>query len=262
MSQKTSNSKTAGDHCHWKEIFTQLQDDGVEFFMNSQSEPNVFIPTDGFRKTWPADSQRVGDLLMSMHYERNAGAILRSPERDFMMGQIREECRRGGRRLTEIEARETDKDVIVQAILALLNNQPKFSGLMVVLVKLLRKIQADAKISFSEEIPIFTNIFSRKLNRLIPVLRGYGVVVEVEHRESGSHCTLTRLESFQREPLIEDIRTDGFANESSGQSSDATTMNGKELPPTDGADGEFRTDPPQTVNAKQSTAAPSVRGEE
>jgi hypothetical protein len=136
-----------------------------------------------------------------MYIEITNGGILKSIERDFLLAQIREECRRGGRRLTEVESKETDDDVIVQGIMALMNEQAKFSGRTVSLLKQLRAIQSNGNISFAEEIPIFTNIFSRKLNRLIPVLRGYGIDVEMEHKEDGSHCSLTRLDSFKKESL-------------------------------------------------------------
>ena len=231
----------------WTEIYTQLLEDNVEFFLNTQLEPTVRIPTDGFQTEWPVDSQRFQDLLVSMFYEKSKG-ILKSSDRDFLMAQIREECRKGGRELTEPEAEKTDEDVIVQTVVALMNREPKFSDQTGVLCKKLREIQTANSLTHSEGIPIFTNIFSRKLNRLIPVLRGYGVEVVMEHRESGSYCTLTRMESFQKEPLPEEVVPDGSNNESSAESSGVTPRTGTGLPLADDADGEFRADPPRGLN--------------
>ncbi len=186
----------------WAKIYKQLQEDKVEFFLNTQLEPTVLIPNDAFQTEWPVDSQRFQDLLVSMFFEIAKG-ILKSTDRDFLMVQIREECRKGGRRLTESEATETDEDVIVQAILALMNRESEFSNQTVILVKNLQEIQKEGRLSSSEGIPIFTNIFSRKLTRLIPVLRGYGVEVVMEHKGNGSHCTLKRMEAFQKESILE-----------------------------------------------------------
>ena len=94
----------------WTEIYTQLQEDNVEFFLNTQLEPTVRIPTDGFQTEWPVDSLRFQDLLVSMFYEISNGGILKTSDRDFLMAQIREECRKGGRQLTEPEVAETEED--------------------------------------------------------------------------------------------------------------------------------------------------------
>ena len=243
MSKKVKSSEAS-----WTRIFTQLQEDKVEFFLNTHLEPTVLIPNDGFQTEWPVDSQRFQDLLVSLFYEISNGEILKTNERDFLTAQIREECRKGGRRLTEPETTATDEDVLVQAILALMNREPQFSNHTVILIQSLLKIQKEGCLSSSEGIPIFTNIFSRKLSRLIPALRGYGVEVVLEHKETGSHCSLKRLESFQKEPQLEEAVADGSANEPSGQSSGTTPKKGKDLPTTDDADGEFRSDPPKTTN--------------
>lgn len=242
-SEQGADKPTPRD-ARWKEIYTQLQEDKVQFFLNTELEPTVRIPTDGFRTEWPVDSQRFQDLLVSMFFEITE-EILKSTDRDFLMAQIREECRKGGRELTEPEAEKTDEDVIVQTVVTLMNRMETFSGLTGLLSKELKKILDANFLSFSEGIPTFTNIFSRKLNRLIPVLRGYGVEVVMEHKESGSHCTLTRMESFQKEPLPEEIVPDGSTNQSSAKSSGATPKSGAGLPPADDADGEYRADPPK-----------------
>ena len=252
------SKKSKSSDAQWTDIYTQLQEDKVEFFLNTHLEPTVLIPSDGFQTEWPVDSLRFQDLLVSVFYEISNGAILKTNERDFLMAQIREECRKGGRRLTEPEAAETDEDVIVQAVLALMNREPEFSNQTVILVKSLRKIQKEGCLSSSEEIPIFTNIFSRKLSRLIPVLRGYGVEVVMEHKESGSHCSLKRLESFQKEPKFEEAMADGSTNTSSGQSSGVTPMRGMALPSTDDADGEFRADPPRANNGASDLKTPAT----
>lgn len=240
MTTKTPKSR-------WTEIYTQLQDDKIDFFLNTQLEPTVLIPSDGFQTEWPVDSQRFQDLLISIYFEITEGKLLPNVEREFLLAQIREECRRGGRHLTEVEAQETDKDAIVQAILSLMNRQEEFVGQTIVLVKELRGIQLRA-VGSSESIPIFTNIFSRRLNRLIPVLRGYGVEVVMEHKESGSHCTLRKLASFQKEPTDLAAATDDFTTESSAESSGVTSRIGADLPPPDDADGGFRGDPPKSTN--------------
>lgn len=260
MSQGTVNQGAVGQkrkprESRWTDIYTQLQEDKVEFFLNTHLEPTVLIPSDGFQTEWPVDSQRFQDLLISVFYEISNGGILKASERDFLMAQIREECRKGGRRLTEPEAVETDEDLIVQAILLLANSMPKnatgpvFNDRTVVLLQRLQGLQRDGSIPCSQEIPTFTNIFSRRLARLVPVLLGYGVQIELSHSEDGSRCKLTRLETFQFEPSARQVQpaADGRKSASSGESSGTTSMSGKDLPPADDADGDFRSDPPMTT---------------
>lgn len=263
--RQTAGTQTAGTqtprNARWKEIYTQLVEDKVQFFLNTELEPTVRIPSDGFRTEWPVDSQRFQDLLVSMFFEITK-EILKSTDRDFLMAQIREECRKGGRELTEPEVAKTDEDVIVQTVVALMNRVEMYSGLTGLLCMELKKIQNGNALSYSDGIPTFTNIFSRKLNRLIPVLRGYGVDVSMEHKESGSHCTLKRMESFQKEPLPEEILTDGSNNQSSATSSGVTPISGADLPPADDADGEYRADPPKMSSgaSESKNNAPSKKG--
>lgn len=248
MTPNAAYHKTKPSEACWTDIYKQLLEDKLEFFLNTQLDPTVLIPNDGFQTEWLVNSQRFQDLLVSVFYEISKGEMLKPYEREFLMAQIREECRKGGRRLTEPEASTIDEDVIVQAILALMNREPQFSNQMVILVQTLQKLQKELGLSPSEGIPIFTNIFSRKLSRLIPALRGYGVEVVMEHKESGSHVSLKRLDSFQKEPQLEEALADGSNIESSVQSSGATSKLGTDLPRTDDADGDFRSDPPRTTH--------------
>ena len=230
------------------DVFTQLRDDGIESFMDSELTPTVKIPDDGFQKEWPVDSERVQDLLVSIWYELSGGAILKSTELGFLLSLLREECRKGGRRLTETETTAIDKDPIVQAILALMNLQAEYSSPTVVLLHRLQQLQKEGATGWFEGIPAFTNIFVRRLNRLITALRGYGVEVAVEHRETGSHCSIKRLASFQKEPKYEEALADGSTNHPSGQPSGVSLKPGRDLPSTDDSDGEFRGDPSKATN--------------
>lgn len=216
----------------------------MEFFVNSDLEPMLHLPNDGFQQEWPVNSQRVQDLLVSLYFEVSPGEMLKSFDKEFLLSQIREEFRKGGRRLTEVEAAQSEMDPIVQAILVLMNGQAKFSDRTFQLVKRLREIQSAGSISLAAEIPAFTNVFVRQLNRLIPVLRGYGVEVLLVHREDGSYCTLTRLESFQKEPTATEMRTDDSSVVSSAASSVLNLRAGEKLPLPDDTDGEIRFDPP------------------
>ena len=186
MSSKSKAEGTNAKGCRLIEVFSQMRDDGCEFFVNSQLHPTVEIPDDGFQQDWAADSQRIQDLVISLYYEMT-GERITSPEREFLMALLREECRKGGRRHSENEAEETDSDVIVQAVLFHMNSNGSFTGRTVDLVKALRETQKSGQISEAESIPVFTNIFSRRLRRLVPVLKGYGVGVTMEHKEEGSH---------------------------------------------------------------------------
>jgi hypothetical protein len=233
----------------------QMRNDGIEFFLSARLEPTVKIPDDAFQKEWPVDCQRVQDLLVSVHFEISNGGVLKSQEKDFLLALLREECRKGGRRLSEFEGVETDRDVIVQAIMLLMNQNDRYEGRTADLVRTLRQRQSEGAISFSEEIPVFTNIFSRRLTRLIPVLKGYGVDTVLEHRETGSHVFLQRLPTFAIEPVSGQLGTDGSSLQSSGQSSVVNRLRGSELQQADDSDGETRVD---ASDAKSKLCLPNV----
>jgi hypothetical protein len=240
MSQNSNSEET-----RLTNLVTQLRDDGCEFFLNSQLVPTVKIPDDAFQTEWPVDSQRVQDLLVSIHYEITYGQLLRSVERDFLLSQLREECRKGGRRFTEVEADETDKNVIVQGILCLMNKKDLFDDRTVVLLQTMTQFQSTGAIPVDGGIPVFANIFSRKLKRLIPVMKGYGVEMSLRHKEDGSYCTIRRLDSFAFEPDARDFQplaTDDSKDESSGESSVRIIGKGSDLQAADGSDGNIRFD--------------------
>jgi hypothetical protein len=75
-------------------LIEQLRQDGVQFGVNILNVPTVLIPDDQFQTNWPADSQRVANLLYTVYYDLN-DEILPAVERDFILTQIREECRAG-----------------------------------------------------------------------------------------------------------------------------------------------------------------------
>jgi hypothetical protein len=86
-----------------------------------------------------------------------------------------------------------------------------------------------------EELPALVNIFSRRLNRLTPALRGLGIEVSIWHKEDGSYCSLKRLGHFVKE-------ADALTRQASGDPSVTTTKKGKDFKPADGSDGSERFD--------------------
>ena len=67
------SKKSKSSDAQWTDIYTQLQEDKVEFFLNTHLEPTVLIPSDGFQTEWPVDSLRFQDLLVSVFYEISNG---------------------------------------------------------------------------------------------------------------------------------------------------------------------------------------------
>jgi len=228
------------------QIIDRMRQDGWEFYLNSQLQPTVSIPGDAFQKEWPVDSQRVQDSIVSLYYEASNGDIIRSAERDFLMSQMREDCRKGGQKYAEFEGKDTEQDVIIQGVAYLMNQHKTYEAMTAEIVKELRSVQTAGGISSHEPIPVFTNIFSRRLARLIPVLKGYGIGVTLDHREAGSYCTLSRLESFKPEPNPgqPQVASDDSGKTPSGESSGITVKQGSGYGPADGSDGEMRVDPP------------------
>lgn len=228
-------------------VMDRLRENGVEFFVNSRGEPTVAIPDDPWQKDWPVDSQRFRDYVVSVFFEVN-DALPKPEETAFLCGQVREDCRKGGRRLSDVEVLATESEPIVQAIVHFMNGREKFRDRTVELLQKLREIQQLAVIDQGNEITSFVNLFSRQLKRLTPAFRGLGLEVELSHKEDGSYCTITRLPTFQLEADLA-IDPDGLGETSSGKSSAVSTKKVRGLPRPDGADGNIRLDSPKAKPA-------------
>ena len=87
-----------------------------------------------------------------------------------------------------------------------------------------------------------------------------GYTGQMEHKENGSHCTLKRMETFQKEPKLEDAETDDSTISSSGQSSVVSLKRGKDMPPTDDSDGGFRRDSRRAVDGRLKDLSASSTG--
>ena len=213
-----------------KAVVEQMKQDGCEFFLDSSNQPTVMIKDDNFQQDWPANHERVQDHIISLYYELTDGQAVKSSELQLLLALLREDCRNGERRLSQAEEAETEGDVIVQTILCYLSANEGFDGRTCDLMRTLKEIE-ETKLEFSSGIPVFLNVFSRRLRRRIPTLRGFGVGVVIEHKEQGSFCKLSRLENFQA-----DDSPDGSAE----VSSDRSPSNGKGLAPADDTDGQTR----------------------
>jgi hypothetical protein len=94
----------------WGGLMKKLKDNGVEYFLNSQLEPTVNISEDHFQHEWPVDSQRFTDFVIALSCEITHGQMLPSTDLKLLQCLIREECRRGGRRVTEGETAKIEED--------------------------------------------------------------------------------------------------------------------------------------------------------
>ena len=215
-------------------IVIEMRSQGHEFFLNSANEPTVRVPTDAFQQDWPADSERITDLMQLLYHE----LVDRLPSRQELtlsLAMLREECRNGGRRLSQAEVAERDGEPIIQAIHEFTNLNGEYHGRTAALLVMLRELHSNRCYHMGPGISPFIHVFSRKLRRLIPTLRGYGIGVSLVHHEDGSYCTTKKLDNFEMEV------PDG----STFVSSAVNGMSGKDLPPPDDTDGKLRIEPTQ-----------------
>ncbi len=218
-----------------KKVVSDLKDDGAEFFVNAKHEPVVRLPKTPFQQYWPADHDRIVAHVSSVYHDLSEGGYIKSAELSSLLALLKEECYTGGRCLTELESPEVERDPIVQAVLCYMNTTGEFDGMTATLLEKLREKDIFCNVRGIEDFPVLTNIFSRRLNRLMPALRGLGIEVRVEHKEDGSHCKMTRLKTFTKE-------ADALTRQSSANPSVANPKKGKDFKPTDGSDGTERFD--------------------
>jgi len=211
-------------------VTEKLIEEGKQFFLNSLLKPVVFIPDDPYQQYWEVTHERFL-AHVSAAYHAMTKEYLKTAERDMLIELLKEECYKGGRRLTEVEAALVEKDSIIQAVLLYLSNiKEAFDGLTRDLLRELRKdfIQ-DRIVPPDPDFPVLTNIFSRRLNSLMPALRDLGVHVETSHAEDGSHCKLRKLETFKSV-------ADALDSKASGQPSELTPAAAKGMAAPDGSD--------------------------
>ncbi|WP_143549255.1 hypothetical protein [Rhodopirellula bahusiensis] len=199
------------------------------------NEPTVNIQSDGFQQDWPANSERVKDLMIVLFHEAE-GRMPSRQELGFAEAMLREECRIGGRRLSQAEQTDRDSDPIIQALHEFTSTFGEYSGRTEDLLSKLRELHSNRSNGFGAQITYFVNVFGRRLRQLTPSLRGYGIEVSVTHREDGSYCITKKLATFQLEA------TDGSETLPSASNS----RQGRDLPPTDGTDGNIRIEPTRT----------------
>ncbi|MEZ6142073.1 MAG: hypothetical protein R3B84_16025 [Zavarzinella sp.] len=216
-------------------LIANLKELKLEFYVNTKNEPVVFLPDSPFEKYWPAVHDRVASYICTVYYDLSEGGHIKPSDFTALLYLLKEECYKGGRRLTEIESPEAEKEPIIQALLCYLNRYDSFEGMTATLLNKLSEQEIARKITGFENFPVLTNIFSRRLNRLKPVLRGLGIEADIWHEEDGSHCKVKRMSDFR-------VESDAFTRQSSGIASVAIPIKGKDFHPTDGSDEKARFD--------------------
>jgi hypothetical protein len=222
----------------------ELKAAGHEFCVNSRWEPMVRVHSDCHQMYWPANSERIRDLVVVAFYEWNHRPISHTEFTQFM-AELREECRAGGRRVSEDESARAEENAIVQGVLHVLNCDACYVGRTADLLLVLHTLQAERRITDVDRLPVLVNVFSKKLKRLIPVLRGLQIHAEIIHREDGSHCVLRRLEGFEDESPTASLPagpTDGPDDNEQMGASVVNTYAGTDLGLADATDGNLRFD--------------------
>jgi len=223
---------------------------GIELFLNSAYEPSVRIPEDVGRQDWPVNSERFRDLVDTLLNETSKENKLRDVDRRDLLSRVREACRKGRLRLSQSESPKTDEDLIVQAVVAVACDCEEFNDRTAVLLRKCKELQQTFRLPLWPELPRVTNIFSRKLKQLTTVLGGYGIAVDIQHKEDGSYCILRRLPHFQWEPDADTVTprgTYGVDSQPSAASSALSPNRGKELRTDDDDDGASRFDEPNAA---------------
>jgi hypothetical protein len=247
MTKKTASptNSTDEDGHSWPELVrSRLRSDGVEFAVNSELVPIARITDDGFRTEWEINSERFMDYLIATCMFDSELNVWTSNDMSVVTALLREDCRRGGRSVTEVEVRKIESDPIVQTLLSYMEGQDEFFHLTGTLLMKLKEIEGQHSFFSSKSITGFVSAFGCQLRRLIPVLRAYGIEVTFVHREDGSHVRLRRLATFAPLGVVhhEADAADGMIDASSEEPSVVTAVLGRSLVPTDGTDGKTRVD--------------------
>lgn len=222
-----------------------------EFFQNSDGVPMLRIREDNFQKEWQVDDPRVRDFLINSYFALNSEAnkelqcVLKPGEIEFLQVLIREECRSSGVRYSSAQDSKADSDPIVQGCVFIMNEIDGYDNKSSVLAASIRSLQQSRLIDKSP-LPVLTNLFTRRLNRLVPTLRAIGLEVAIRHDEDGSYTHIKRLEHFSLEANQERIKKnpDGTLTITPIESSDVNASQNETSVLPDDADDVRRKDQP------------------
>lgn len=229
----------------WHErVAVQLRKDGVTLCLNSELVPVARIKGDGFRSEWAVDDQRFMDLIITTCLSEPDLAKWTPFDMRVLPAILREEARRGGRSLTEVEADKTGNDVVVQLVLAFMDDKSEYNGKTADLHDCLRNLDALMRPFAPKPLTAFLHVFSRQVNARAIALAGWGVQALIWHEDDGSHVALRRLPSFHRVggACGAPDGTDGSHDQSSVLPSAVTGVWGRGSAPADGTDGRKRFD--------------------
>ena len=241
-----------------KKVLDAMRGDGIELLLDSESNPTVHNPHDVGQKDWPADSQRVSDLV-TMFWLSTHGDYPKPNELAWTLSHIRELCRMGGQRPSEDEESKIESNPIVQGVLLVMNQRERFDDLTTILHNEILNAQNQKKIDQFPEVTPFSNIFARQMRRLIPAMKSVSISVEFRHQEDGSYCKLSRLPGFQVEPDRTTAtlkKADGSCSQDKTKPSVPTPARGNDFDKADESDGKIRVESPSPEkNLEQGAAA-------
>ena len=172
-------------------LVKELRRQGFEFFVDAKKSPRVKFPNE--TGDYPAGHVRIADTLRVIAYETRSEMLAKS-EVEFLLAVIRTECHRGGQRICDTNIKAAEASATFQAVLRFFTCRDQWEGRTTDFREELTRAQGDEAVPCY--LPVFTNVFSRELNRHRDALRHYGIEVQFTRRQDGSHIKLTRLPGF------------------------------------------------------------------
>lgn len=215
-----------------------IEGDGVTLLLDARGQPFAVVSIDGQLSHHPIDSVRFEDLLISLFFSDTETFPSRQ-SLQYARRLIREDCRRGARKLAEFECEDFEENLLVHVLVAVV--QTCGSDFEVATSELHRLVseRADRRGIWSFDISPFVNVFARRLRRLSCELAAVGLRVDFTHREDGSYCRVTRTDAWKPE---------GTEGSSADPSVDASARQVGVNAPIPSAEGTDDTDGSNTVS--------------
>ena len=188
------------------------QSEGLEPFCDDLETPLAILPDDAHR-AWKLASERVRVWIHERFFSQT-NRFLSPSDLSAVIRLLQGEAWRAPRRSLQENPvwQEIEASPVGQAIAIYGNIRGNFQGRTATFLNALLRTDIQSRIApRSQHFPRITQVFSRRLSALIPLLRVIGLELVIEHREDGSHCTLTVQPHFDRDADGISVSPSGFA---------------------------------------------------
>lgn len=175
----------------------------LEPFCDELRTPSVVIPDDPIERVWTIQSDRVKSWIAEKFFA-NTDRMIADRDINQVLRVLEGRAWKTPRRVPKDEATwdVIERNPVALSLIIYANQYGDFDGLTRQLYKSVsHPIIQNKLMALANKFPVNTQVFSRRLKDVIPLLKTIGLEIALRHEEIGSHCTMKMVRpTFTQEP--------------------------------------------------------------